>query len=153
MTLTFPVPDSYSRERLAIDVDTSIGGARVCRVPDRLVEQRRVTEQIMIDNGPEFTGSTLDAWAYRRGVKLHFINPGKPIQSSYIERSRGKLRDEYLNKNWLVDLADCRRTIEAWREDYNTQRAGRHDAPGVRHGRRYPQPRLKAGGALRQVHG
>lgn len=118
----FPVLDCYSRESLVIEVDTSIGGARVCRVLDRLVEQRGAPEQIMIDNGPEFAGSALDAWAYRRGVKLCFIDPGKPSQNGYIESFNGKLRDECLNENWFVDLADCRRTVEAWRQDYNTER-------------------------------
>jgi putative transposase len=120
--------DCYSRESPAIEVDTSIGGARVCRVLDRLVEERGAPEQIMIDNGPEFAGSALDAWAYRRGVKLHFIDPGKPSQNGYIESFNGKLRDECLNENWFMDLADCRRTVEAWREDYNTERP--HSALG-----------------------
>jgi len=116
------VLDCYSRESAAIEADTSIGGARVCRVLDRLVEERGVPEQIMIDNGPEFAGSALDAWAHRRGVKLHFIDPGKPSQNGYIESFNGKLRDECLNENWFVDLADCRRTVEAWRLDYNNER-------------------------------
>lgn len=120
--------DCYSRECPVIEVDTSIGGARVCRVLDRLVDERGVPEQIMIDNGPEFAGSALDAWADRRGVKLHFIDPGKPSQNGYIESFNGKLRDECLNENWFVDLGDCRRTVEAWREDYNTERP--HSALG-----------------------
>lgn len=116
------VVDCYSRESPVIEADTSIGGARVCRVLDRLAEERGLPEQIMIDNGPEFAGSALDAWAYRRGVKLHFIEPGKPSQNGYIESFNGKLRDECLNENWFLDLADCRRTVEAWRQDYNTER-------------------------------
>jgi hypothetical protein len=32
--------------------------------------------------GPEFTGRVLDQWAYERGVKLQFIEPGKPIQNA-----------------------------------------------------------------------
>lgn len=116
------VVDCYSRESPAIEADTSMGGVRVCRVLDRLVEERGVPEQIMIDNGPEFAGTALDAWAHRRGVKLHFIEPGKPSQNGYIESFNGKLRDECLNENWFLDLADCRRTVEAWRRDYNTER-------------------------------
>jgi putative transposase len=116
------IVDCYSRESPTIETDTSIGGARVCRVLERLVEERGEPEQIMIDNGPEFAGSALDAWAHRHGVKLHFIEPGKPSQNGYIESFNGKLRDECLNENWFMDLADCRRTVEAWRQDYNTER-------------------------------
>jgi putative transposase len=114
--------DCCSRESPAIEVDTSLGGARVCRVLDRVVGERGPPEQIVIDNGPEFTGAALDGWAYRMGVKLHFIEPGRPSQNGYIESFNGKLRDECLDENWFVSLADCRRTVEAWRRDYNTQR-------------------------------
>jgi transposase InsO family protein len=44
--------------------------------------------------GPEFTGKTLDAWAYARGVELHFIRPGKPVDNAFIESFNGKFRDE-----------------------------------------------------------
>ncbi len=33
---------------------------------------------ITLDNGPEFIGKALDAWANRHGVKLVFSRPGKP---------------------------------------------------------------------------
>src|SRR2546425_4265214 len=74
------------------------------------------------DNGPEFTSKALDAWAYQRGVKLHFIRPGKPVENAYVESFNGKLRNEYLNENWFLNLHDARRIIEAWRVDYNEVR-------------------------------
>ena len=74
------------------------------------------------DNGPEFAGKTLDAWAYQAGVKIHFIRPGKPVENGYIERFNGKFRDECLNNHWLLDLDDAKATIEAWRRDYNEVR-------------------------------
>lgn len=123
-----PVLGCYSRESMAIEVDTSMGGMRVCRVLDQLIRQRGTPEQIMIDNGPEFTSAALDAWAHRHGVKLHFIEPGKPSQNGYIESFNGKLRDECLNENWFINLPDCRQTIEAWRKDYNQERP--HSALG-----------------------
>jgi putative transposase len=49
---------------------------------------------IVTDNGPEFAGKALDAWAYKRGVKLHFIRPGKPVENAYVESFNGKLRAE-----------------------------------------------------------
>jgi hypothetical protein len=80
----------------AIEVDHSLPGQRVVRVLERLRELRGVPEEIVSDNGPEFTGRALDEWAYRHGVKLHFIEPGKPTQNAYIESFNGKLRDECL---------------------------------------------------------
>ena len=72
--------DDYSRECPAIEVDTSLGGARVVDVLERLVDTRGLPKVITMDNGPEFAGRALDEWAYRRGVRLNFIRPGKPIE-------------------------------------------------------------------------
>jgi len=83
---------------------------------------------IVVDNGPEFTSKALDAWAYERGVQLHFIRPGKPVGNAFIESFNGKFRDECLNEHWFLDLDDARTKIEAWRIDYNEVRP--HSALG-----------------------
>jgi putative transposase len=95
------VVDDYTRECLAIEVDTSIGGQRVAQVLDRVVAARGRPEALLSDNGPEFTGRAMDAWAHERGIKHQFIDPGKPMQNAYVESFNGKLRDECLNENWF----------------------------------------------------
>ena len=122
------IVDDYSRECPAIEVDTSLPGLRVAQVLDRLAEFRGLPETITVDNGPEFAGMVLDAWAYRRGVQLRFIQPGKPVQNAYIESFNGKLRDECLNEHWFSNLDEAKRLIESWRKDYNTVRP--HSALG-----------------------
>jgi putative transposase len=116
------IVDDYSRECLAIEVDTSLGGRRVVAVLERLAAVRGLPEVITIDNGPEFAGRALDEWAYRKGVKLSFIRPGKPIENAYIESFNGRFRDECLNTNWFLSLKHAREVIEAWRRDYNEVR-------------------------------
>ena len=69
--------------------------------------------------GPEFRGLVMDEWAYRRGVRLQFIEPGKPIQNAFIESFNSRLRDECLNEQVFVSLADARDKIEQWRMQYN----------------------------------
>ncbi len=113
------IVDDYSRECVAVEVDTSIPGARVVRVLERLRELRGVPQVLVTDNGPEFAGQALDVWAYQRGVKLHFIEPGKPVQNAFVESFNGKMRDECLNEHWFGTLVEARQTIEAWRRDYN----------------------------------
>jgi putative transposase len=76
-------------------------------------------EAIVCDNGPEFASTTLDRWAYEHGVRLAFIQPGKPVQNPYVESFNGKFRDECLNENLFFDLRDARTKIETWRRDYN----------------------------------
>jgi putative transposase len=116
------IVDDYSRECPAIEVDTSLGGARVVNVLERLAEMRGLPEVITVDNGPEFAGKVLDEWAYRKGVKLSFICPGKPVENAFAESFNSRLRDECLNDNWFLSLRHAREVIETWRKDYNTVR-------------------------------
>jgi len=60
--------------------------------------------------------------AYRYGVQLDFIRPGKPVENSYIESFNGRLRDECLNVEVFFALADVRDKLERWRQDYNQVR-------------------------------
>ena len=116
------IVDDFSRECPAIEVDTSLGGSRVVSVLERLNETRGLPEVITMDNGPEFAGKVLDEWAYRKGVKLNFIRPGKPIENAYAESFNGRFRDECLNTNWFMNLKQARDIIEDWRKDYNEVR-------------------------------
>jgi putative transposase len=126
----FTVVDVFTREALAIEVDTALPGGRVVRVLERLVAERGVPDEIVLDNGPELTGKALDQWAYERAVWLRFIEPGKPVQNAFVESFQGRLRDECLDRHWFVSLADARHTVEAWRQDYNRVRP--HSALGYR---------------------
>lgn len=114
--------DPCSKEVPVIEVDVSIGGARVCRILDRLFLSRPLPETLIVDNGPEFAGTALDAWAAQHGVHLHFIQPGKPVQNAFIESFNGKFRDECLNEHWFVTLQEAQLVIEAWRREYNEER-------------------------------
>ena len=125
---TLNIVDDFSRECPAIEVDTSLPGTRVVRVLERLRETRGLPQSIVLDNGPEMRGLALDEWAYRNGVRLAFIAPGKPTQNAFVESFNGRFRDECLNEHWFLNLADARRIIEAWRIDYNSNRP--HSALG-----------------------
>lgn len=124
------VLDVGIRKALALEVDTSLPGARVVRVLEQLIAEHGTPELIVIDNGPEFAGRLLDQWAYAHGIKLHFIDPGKPVQNAYVESFAGRLRDECLNGHWFTTLDDAQHTIETWRREYNEVRP--HSALGDR---------------------
>jgi putative transposase len=114
--------DPCSKEVPVIEVDVSIGGARVCRILDRLFLTRPLPETLILDNGPEFAGTALDAWAAQHGVQLHFIQPGRPVQNAFVESFNGKFRDECLNEHWFLTLPEAQLVIEAWRREYNEER-------------------------------
>jgi putative transposase len=113
------VVDDFTRECLAVEVDSSLSGQRVTRVLERLCLLRGQPERLVSDNGSEFTSQVVDAWAYQRGVQWQFIEPGKPVQNAYVESFNGKFRDECLNEHWFEQLDQARETIEEWHYDYN----------------------------------
>jgi len=116
------VGDDFTREALALEAGHSLTGRHVVEVLERLVRERSAPASIVMDNGPEFTGAALDAWAQGRGVKLDFITPGRPVQNAFRESFNGKFRDECLDQYLFHDLADARAKIERWRHEYNTER-------------------------------
>jgi putative transposase len=117
--------DACTRECPAIEVDVSLGGARVVAVLERPRCSRGLPQRITVDNGPECRSKAFDAWAHEPGVQLQFSRPGKPVDNTFIEAFNGRLRDECLNQHWFLSLADAQRTIERWRLGYNTARPHR----------------------------
>jgi putative transposase len=114
--------DTFSRESPLLYADTSLSGQKVAAQLDQVAEQRGCPEVITVDNGTEFFSKAMDTWAYRHGVKLEFIRPGKPVENAFIESFNGRLRDECLNAELFLDLVDARKKLEAWRKDYNENR-------------------------------
>jgi putative transposase len=116
------IVDSYTRECPAIEVASGISSRQVTRTLDRIIEERGKPQSLRSDNGPEFTSRHFVAWCEESGIALHHIQPGKPMQNGHIESFNGRLRDECLNASWFLNLADAKRKIESWRQDYNADR-------------------------------
>lgn len=125
---TLNIADAYTRECLAIEVDTSLPAARVVRVLDKLVWKRGLPESLRVDNGPEFISTIFDRWAFQHGVALQFIQPGKPSQNAHVESFNGRFRDECLAQAHFPTLARASAEIELWPVDYKTERP--HSALG-----------------------
>jgi transposase InsO family protein len=78
---------------------------------------------ITVDQNTEFMSKALEDLAWRHGVRLDFICPGKPNENAHIESSNGPLRDERLNVHRFVPMEEARRKIEAKRRDHNRARS------------------------------
>ena len=124
------VVDAFTRECLALEVDTSFAGRRVTRVLDEIVVRRGKPQSIRCDNGPELTSRHFLAWGLEQQIELVHIQPGKPTQNAQVESFHGKLREECLRVSWFQNLFDARRKIADWRKDYNEQRP--HSSLGYR---------------------
>ncbi len=116
------VVDAYTRECLALEVDTSFASRRVTRVLEAIMAERGQPGSIRCDNGPEFTSRHFLAWGMERKIEVVHIQPGKPTQNARVESFHGRLREECLNVSWFQNLFDARRKIAAWRTEYNEER-------------------------------
>ena len=116
------VVDVFTRECLALEVDTSFASQRVTRVLEEIVIERGQPRSIRCDNGPELTSRHFLAWCIERKIELVHIQPGKPTQNAHVESFHGRLREECLRVSWFRNLFDARRKIADWRREYNEQR-------------------------------
>ena len=116
------VVDQFTRECLTLFADTALSGEKVATALDKMVAARGTPQSITVDNGTEFASKAMDLWAYKNGVHLDFIRPGRPVENGYIESFNGKLRDECLNVEVFFTLADARQKLALWRHDYNHHR-------------------------------
>ena len=106
------IVDDHSRFCPGQIVDVSISGARVARHLDDLALLHGLPEEIVLDNGPEGTSRAMFDWSERTGVRLRFIEPGKPVQNAFVESLNGKLRDECLNLHWFRSLRHLEGSLE-----------------------------------------
>jgi putative transposase len=116
------VVDAYTRECLALEVDTSFASRRVTRVLEAIMVERGQPGSIRCDNGPEFTSRHFLAWGMEQKIEVVHIQPGKPTQNARVESFHGRLREECLNVSWFQNLFDAKRKIAAWRTEYNEER-------------------------------
>lgn len=124
------VVDDCTKEAVEIAVARRINGQGVADLLDAVCRFRGYPAAIRTDQGPEFTGRSLDQWAHANDVKLILIQPGKPTQNAYIESFNGKFRDECLNEHWFTSIDHAKALIATWRRDYNEVRP--HSAIGNR---------------------
>ncbi len=135
------VIDQYDQSCPLMYADTSIGAGKVVAALERVARHRGLPRTITVDNGPEFAGRVLDAWAYQRGIDLNFIRPGRPCENGVIESFNGRLRDELLNSEVFFSLEEVREKLEHWRQDYNTLRP--HSSLGYRPPTEYAQQTVR----------
>lgn len=93
----FTLIDEITRECFALEVDSSITGARVMSFLNKVALFKGLPKEILTDNGPEFTSNAMNEWAYDKNVLHVFIDSGCPSQNGFIDSFNGKLWDECLD--------------------------------------------------------
>jgi putative transposase len=116
------VVENWSRHSPLREVGLRMSGETVGQALDRVLNGVSGPRSITVDHGTEFQSRALEDWAYRRGVQLDFIRPGKPVENAFIESFNGRVRDECLNVHQFASLAEAQTIFETWRLDYNQRR-------------------------------
>lgn len=116
------VLDDFNREGLGIEVDFSLPAVRVVRSLNQIIEWRGAPRVICVDNGPEYVSGLLKAWAEARGIRIEYIQPGKPQQNAYIERYNRTVRHEWLDQNIFGTIEEAQDQATKWLWTYNNDR-------------------------------
>ena len=124
------VMDEFTRFSLAIRVERRIDSARVIQTLEKLIGRHGAPGFVRSDNGPEFIAGAVQRWLHKRGSQTIYITPGNPWENPYTESFHDKLRGECLNREVFRDGREAQMIVEAWRNEYNTQRP--HSALGYR---------------------
>ena len=125
---TFNIMDDFNREALHIALDFSINSKRVIRQLESVCQWRGYPEKIRVDNGPEFIAHAMKTWCKKKGIELHYIQKGKPMQNGFVERFNRTYRDEVLDLFAFESLRQARQLTQAWMWMYNNERP--HDSIG-----------------------
>ena len=114
--------DEYSRECIALHVARQLTAADLIAVMERLVTQRGAPAHLRSDNGSEFVARTLQRWLAQRNIKTLYIEPASPWQNGHVESFHGSLRDECLERELMLSVAEARVVIEDYRRHYTDVR-------------------------------
>lgn len=116
------IVDEFTRECLAIQVETRLPSCKVKATLERLFREHGAPEHLRSDNGPEFVEKALRQWLKEQGTKTVYIDKGCPWQNGYVESFNGRFRDEFLNQQVFLSLRDAQIRIGSWRREYNEER-------------------------------
>ena len=118
----FNVLDDHNREALGMEVDFSLPAERVVRALDQIIEWRGKPLVIRCDNGPEYVSHAVQQWAKARGIRLEFIQPGKPQQNAYVERFNRTVRYDWLAQTVFDSITEAQNAATRWLWTYNNER-------------------------------
>lgn len=117
----FNVIDDFNREALAIEAGLSFPSRRVVRVLEWLKHERGLPSRIRVDNGPEFISWKFKSWCENHQIEVLYIQPGKPVKNTFIERFNRFFREDVLDAYWFEDLDQLKVLAEEFRLRYNSQ--------------------------------
>lgn len=111
--------DEFTRECILLEVASGLKATDIIAALGKVIAKRGAPEHIRSDNGPEFIATATKEYLEENKIKTLYIEPGSPWQNGHLESFHNRLRDEGLNQEWFLSLAEARVVIENWRGKYN----------------------------------
>lgn len=105
-----------------MEVDFTLPSLCMIRIPEFLELVRGLPKMIRMNNGSEFISRLLNQWCWEKNIEMVFIQPGKTVQTGYVERCNGSVHKELLNVNVSNTPVEVRAKAQEWMEDYNRER-------------------------------
>ncbi len=125
---TLTVLDDYSRFSLGLSACADQQHATVKSQLEATFRRYGLPYRILADNGGPWGScgqdgyTQLAAWFFRLGIGLAHSRVCHPQTVGKDERFHRTLRFELISRRTFVDLQDCQRQYDRWREVYNCQR-------------------------------
>jgi len=125
--------DDHSRFCVAAGIMPRAVARAVCGVFAQSLRAHGVPEEVLTDNGKVFTGRfatrpaevLFDRICRENGIAHRLTAPRSPTTTGKIERFHRSLRIEFLSGRVFDDLASAQADLDAWVDDYNTNRPHR----------------------------
>lgn len=77
-------------------------------------------------------------WARENGIRIEYIQPGKPQQNAYVERYNRTVRYDWLSQHLFETIEQVQQSATEWLWSYN------HERPNMALGGITPMQRLAA---------
>lgn len=77
-------------------------------------------------------------WAREKGIRIEYIQPGKPQQNAYVERYNRTVRYDWLSQYLFESIEQVQQSATEWLWSYN------HERPNMALGGITPMQRLAA---------
>jgi putative transposase len=116
------ITDEYTRECLALEVSRGITSDQVVEILTNLFLTRGVPEHIRSDNGPEFIAHAIRKHVATAGLEMLYVAPGSPWENGFAESFFSRLRDELLNVEEFMNLAEARWHAKRRLREHNEER-------------------------------
>ena len=113
------IMDECSREALAVYADYSIPSVVVTQQLEMLEKERGLPEVIRVDNGPEYTSQEFAEWCQKKAIRIHYIQPGRPMQNAFMERFNKTFRQDVLDAYLVDSIEEINQLAEQWMWTYN----------------------------------